>query len=348
MITVKKGSIIRFMSSMQAYRVFSLKKIRPTVLLICAMVAGMILPGHSICYTQQLSHNQAQRQLLYPLQTGPNTSGKTDPSRLRLVTGIGAGMYAGSVSYMSFVWYRDKERVPFHFYNDGKAYLQMDKFGHAYAAYWQSTAAFEALRWAGVDKRRALLWGGPAGFVFQAPIEILDGMHEGYGFSWWDVVANGVGSVLFSMQQAVFDEQLVLMKFSYAPSRYPRYHHKLGENHFDRFFLDYNGHTYWFSANLKSITGIAFLPSWLQLAYGYSANGMILEFDNPATYRGEPFPHLDRYRQHLLSLDIDLSRIPAKRRWVRTVLKTVNTVKIPFPALEFTRSDGIQFRPLYF
>jgi len=159
----------------------------------------------------------------------------TDKSRLRLVAGVGSGLYIGSTSYMGFVWYRDKERVPFHFYNDGRAWLQMDKFGHAFTAYWESQLTYKALRWAGVDKRRALLWGGPAGFVFQAPIEIFDGMHEGYGFSWWDVLANGVGSVLFTVQEAVFDEQVVLMKFSYSPSIYPRYHHKLGKNHFDRF-----------------------------------------------------------------------------------------------------------------
>ena len=272
----------------------------------------------------------------------------TDKSRLRLVAGVGSGLYIGSTSYMGFVWYRDKERVPFHFYNDGRAWLQMDKFGHAYTAYWESQLTYKALRWAGVDKRRALLWGGPAGFVFQAPIEIFDGMHEGYGFSWWDVVANGVGSVLFTVQEAVFDEQLVIMKFSYSPSIYPRYHHKLGENHFDRFFLDYNGHTYWFSANLRTLTGITAIPEWLQIAYGYSANGMILEFDNPVEYRGEPFPHLDRYRQHLFSLDLDLSRIPARKRWVRILLQTANTIKIPFPAVEFNRVDGIKSHPVYF
>ena len=238
----------------------------------------------------------------------------TDKSRLRLVIGVGSGLYIGSTSYMGFVWYRDKERVPFHLYNDGLAWLQIDKFGHAYTAYWESQLTYKALRWAGVDKRRALLWGGPAGFIFQAPIEIFDGMHEGYGFSWWDVAANGVGSVLFTIQEAVFDEQVVLMKFSYSPSIYPRYHHKLGENHFDRFFLDYNGHTYWFSANLRSLTGIRAIPAWLQIAYGYSANGMILEFDNPFEYRGEPFPHFYRYRQHLFSLDLDLSRIPASKK----------------------------------
>lgn len=269
-------------------------------------------------------------------------------SRLYSVVGSGSAIYFGGQSYMGFVWYKDHERVPFHFYNDSKGYLQMDKFGHAYAAYWESYAAYNALRWAGVDKRRALLWGGPVGFIFQAPIEIFDGLYEGWGFSWWDIAANTFGSALFTAQQAFFDEQLVLLKFSYSPSGYPKYHHILGESEFESFFLDYNGHTQWFSANIHGITGIDFMPKWLNLALGYSANGMIYEFENPTWYRGQPFPSLERYRQFLISFDIDLSRIPAKRKWVRTLLKTVNIIKIPFPALEINRVDGIKFNPFYF
>jgi len=75
---------------------------------------------------------------------------------------------------------------------------------------------------------------------------------------------------------------------------------------------------------------------------------MIFEFENPTWYRGELFPELERYRQYFFSLDIDLTKIPAKRKWVRTTLKVLNTVKIPFPALEINRVNGLIFRPLYF
>ncbi len=268
--------------------------------------------------------------------------------RINIVIGSGLGIYSLGLSYLSFVWYKDHERVPFHFYNDGMGYLQMDKVGHAYVAYWESFAAYRSLRWAGVDKKRALLWGGPMGFIFQFPIEVFDGLYEGWGFSWWDVAANTFGSVLFSFQEAVFDEQLVLMKFSYSPSGYPKYHHILGTNHLESFFLDYNGHTHWLSANIRGITGIQSFPNWLNFALGYSANGMIFEFENPTYYQGKPFPYLERYRQYLFSLDIDLSRVHVKRKWVRTVFQTVNLIKVPFPAIEINRVDVIKFRPLYF
>ena len=269
-------------------------------------------------------------------------------NKLYIVAGAGGGIYAGGLSFLSFVWYKDHERVPFHFYNDGQGYLQMDKFGHAYAAYWESYAAYQALRWAGLSHNQALIWGGPVGFLFQLPIEIFDGLYEGWGFSWWDVGANAFGSALFSAQQAVWGEQKMLMKFTYSPSGYPKYHHILGETPLESFFLDYNGHTHWLSINLKGVTGLQDLPPWLNVALGYSANGMIKEFENPTWYRGEPFPHLERYRQFLFSLDIDLTRIPTKQKWVRTTLQTINMIKIPFPTLEYNKVDGMKFRPIYF
>lgn len=175
----------------------------------------------------------------------------------------------------------------------------------------------------------------------------MDCMKVG-AFSWWDMLANASGSILFTVQETFFDEQIVLMKFSYSPSGYPKYHHILGENHLENFVFDYNGHTYWLSGNLKRLTEIQRLPVWLNLSMGYSGNGMIKEFKNPEYYRGEPFPDLERYRQWLFSLDMDLSRIPSYRKWVKRIFKHINLIKIPFPALEINQVDGIRFRPFYF
>ena len=104
------------------------------------------------------------------------------------------------------------------------------------------------------------------------------------------MVANAFGSALFMTQQAYFDEQVVRMKFSYSPSIYPQYHHTLGETAVESFFLDFNAHTYWFSGNIKKLTGMQKIPGWLNFAVGYSADGVIKEFYNPTFYRGEPFP----------------------------------------------------------
>lgn len=279
------------------------------------------------------------------IESYPDTLSK---KRLQTVIAVETGAYLSGLSFLSFIWYKDHERVPFHFYNDAKGYLQMDKAGHAFGAYRESFAAYYALRWAGMDKKKALIFGGPIGLIFQTPIEILDGMYEGWGFSWSDMAANTLGSLLFISQEILFDDQIVLMKFSYSPSGYPEYHSILGESEIESFFLDYNAHTHWLSANVYQITGIEFFPKWLNIAFGYSANGMIKEFDNPEYYNWKPFPHLERYRQFLFSLDIDFSKIKTEKRWLRSVFRTINLIKIPFPALEYNRIDKVKFHPLYF
>ena len=75
---------------------------------------------------------------------------------------------------------------------------------------------------------------------------------------------------------------------------------------------------------------------------------MIKEFENPEYYQGKPFPELDRYRQYLFSLDIDLSRVHTNKKWLASILKHINIIKVPFPTLEINEVDGIKFSPLYF
>ncbi len=268
--------------------------------------------------------------------------------RLRSVVGTEVGTYVAGLSFLSFIWYKDHDRVPFHYYNDAKGYLQMDKAGHAYSAYYESYNAYYSLRWAGLDKKRALLFGGPLGLIFQTPIEIFDGLYEGWGFSWPDMVANTAGSALFVIQEMAFDDQIAKLKFSYSPSTYRGYHPHLGETHLQSFFMDYNAHTYWLSLNLRSIIALEGIPNWLNLAIGYSANGMIKEFDNPSHYRGKPIPDFERYRQWVLSLDIDFTKFHSKHRWLNTLYRHINLLKIPFPAIEFNRIDGTRMRWLYF
>lgn len=277
-----------------------------------------------------------------------NFSDTIDNGRIKNVIATETSIYLTGLSFLNFIWYQDHERVDFHYYNDLKGYLQMDKLGHAFGAYYESYQGYYALRWAGLSKRKSLIYGAPLGIIFQTPIEIFDGVYEGYGFSWWDFWANNVGTALFTFQEAFWDKQYVMMKFSYSPSGYPKYHDILGESSLESLFLDYNGHTYWLSGNLKDISGINEIPGWLNFAFGYSGNGMIKEFENPEYYQGEPFPELPRYRQYLFSLDIDLSKIQTEKRWLRSLLKHLNFIKVPFPALEYSNENGLEFKPLYF
>ena len=271
------------------------------------------------------------------------------PKRLRKVIISESAFYLSGNAFLQYIWYKDHERVPFQYYNDNKGYLQIDKCGHAYGAYQYSRKGYDALRWAGVSHKKALWYGGPLGLILQTPIEVFDGIYEGYGFSKGDMVANAAGSALFMLQQGLLKDQTVKMKFSYSPSPYAKINPRgLGDTHLERFFMDYNGHTYWLSANFKQISGIKKMPAWFNVAVGYSGNGMLSEFSNRNYYNGVYIQPVERYRQWFFSLDVDMSKIKTKRKFLKGLFSVLNAVKIPFPALEYSSVNHFKLKPIYF
>lgn len=269
----------------------------------------------------------------------------------RLATAIAteSALYLGSISYLQFAWYKDHERVPFHFYRDGAGYLQVDKFGHAFGAYLESYTGYHWLRYAGVPKNKALIYGGSLGFFLQLPIEIFDGLYEGYGFSWADVAANTAGSALVVGQELLWNRQVVKYKFSFNRSRYAdQSNGLLGDNYIESLVYDYNGHTYWLSTSINNFMLKDQLPDWLNVAVGYSANGMFGEFENHVSWHGEPLPEAERYRQFLLSLDVDWPEIKTHSKFLNALLKGIFFIKLPFPALEVDSRGQIKGHWLYF
>jgi uncharacterized protein YfiM (DUF2279 family) len=260
-----------------------------------------------------------------------------------------SAVYVAGMSYLQFVWYNDKKLVPFEFYNDSKGYLQIDKFGHAFTSYCESYVAYQWLRKAGVSRNKALLYGGTMGFILQAPIEIFDGMYEGWGFSWSDMIANSAGSALLIGQELLFDEQVVRFKISYSRSQISREAYGyLGNNALDGFFYDYNSHSFWLSMNANKLFLKNILPPWLNIAAGYSADGMLGEFKNRSYYNGHKLPQYDRTRQYLLSLDIDWEKIPTHSRFLKALFTGLNFIKIPFPAIELNSKGDFKGHWLYF
>jgi hypothetical protein len=71
------------------------------------------------------------------------------------------------------------------------------------------------------------------------------------------------------------------------------------------------------------------------VAAGYSGNGMYGEFKNIRYYNGTWIPETERYRQFLLSLDIDWTKIKTNSRFLRKILNAMVFIKLPFPAIEF-------------
>lgn len=279
----------------------------------------------------------------------PSDSAKINNSTLYKAATYTTAYYAGSMFILSQTWYKGRKTVPFHFYNDNKGFLQVDKFGHAFGAYVYSYIGYNLLLHSGLNRTESLLFGATLGLVLQAPIEIMDGIHEGYGFSWGDMAANTMGSALVIGQELLFNEQIVKYKFSYWESEYARKANGyLGNNNFDRLLKDYNGHTYWLSIPINKLIQSRVIPSWLNIAVGYGANGMYGEFSNISSYNGVNIPETERYRQYLLSLDIDWTKIETDSGFLKFILDGMTFIKLPFPAIEYNSMGSFRLYWIYY
>ena len=259
----------------------------------------------------------------------------------KLTLGISSlALTSASLTYFNEVWYKEYKTKSLHQFNDNKEWFQLDKCGHTFATYQTGRLMMDAMNWAGYSKKKQLIIGGLSGFTYMAAIELMDGFSDGWGFSWGDICVNALGSGFAIGQKALWNEQRIQIKFSYYNSQYARYNPKLlGESAYSQFLKDYNGQIYWISINPSSfIKAENKFPKWLNVAFGYGANGMIGANDNSILTENANQIYFNRYRQGYFSLDVDLTRIKTKSKILKSVFSCLNIIKIPFPNLEFSES----------
>ena len=243
------------------------------------------------------------------------------------------------------LWYSDFERSKFHTINDNNEWLQMDKIGHVFTSYQVGKYGAQVLNWSGVSKKDQLIYGATLGFGFLTAVEILDGYSQEWGFSWGDIASNAAGTGLYVGQELLWKEQRINLKFSFHQTKYASQRpDKLGEGFLEQVLKDYNGQTYWLSANLYDFFKESKIPKWLNIALGYGADGMLTglkDVDN------DLLTNLNRQRQIYLSFDVNLDRINTNSRFLKSVFNIFNVIKIPFPTLEFNK-NGCTFHLLYY
>ncbi len=296
--------------------------------------------------------------------------------------GVSAALYGTAMVVLHNEWYNNYPTSKFHTFNDLHHWNQMDKMGHWLMSYNQSRWIYGGARWAGL-KPNTSAWVGFAGSqLIMTSLEMFDGFSSQWGFSWSDAGANLLGSGMFLAQQLGWGEQRIMMKWSVQPQRYPtdpilpfsppgsenwatleaRAQAIYGTGLLTLLLKDYNALTVWASVNPRSFfpkNQATWLPPWINVAVGmgaqnlYTAHGY--EWKGNRNCYG---PHCDFYRidpekyprtrQFYLSLDIDLSRIPTRSRFLRTLAGAINIVKIPAPTLEWTDRGIVRFHPIYF
>ena len=245
---------------------------------------------------------------------------------------------SGSLIYLNQAWYQEYNTSKFHTFNDNDEWFQMDKCGHTFTTYQTGRLMMGAMEWAGYSKKNQILIGGLSGFAYMSAIEVMDGYSDGWGFSWGDMGVNALGSGLAIGQKALWNEQRIQLKFSFYQSKYAKYRTDLlGESFATQILKDYNGQIYWLSINpstfMKKETKF---PKWLNVAFGYGADGMLGARYNNIVIEDESgnVTSFNRYRQGYFSLDVDLTRIKTKSRFLKSVFSCLNIIKIPFPNLE--------------
>lgn len=270
-------------------------------------------------------------------------------TNLKKVIAIETSLYAATMVGLNQLWYKEYPREKFHFFNDNKEWLQMDKIGHTFSAYYLGLVGMEALKWSGVDKTKSTWIGGALGLMFLTSIEVFDGFSQGWGFSNGDMIANLSGYALAAGQQQLFNKQIIMLKFSAQASPYAQARpNVLGNGFAQRFMKDYNGQTYWLSVAISDILPVGNkFPPWLAVAFGYGAKGMYGGFDNIWESNGAhyDFSSVKREREFYAALDINLWRIKTKNKTLERILKTVGFLKVPLPCYEF---NSKRFYPFYF
>lgn len=270
-------------------------------------------------------------------------------ARLKRVIAIETSLYAGTMVGLNQLWYKEYHRESFHFFNDNKEWLQIDKIGHSFSAYYLGLVGMEALHWSGVNKTKSTWLGGALGLMFLTSIEVFDGFSQGWGFSNGDMVANLSGYMLAAGQQQLFNKQIVMLKFSAQSSPYAKARpNVLGNGFAQRLMKDYNGQTYWLSVAIADVFPVGKkFPPWLAIAFGYGAKGMYGGFDNIWESNGAhyDFSSVKREREFYAALDINLWRIKTKSKKLQSIFKTIGFLKVPLPCYEFTSK---RFYPFYF
>lgn len=245
------------------------------------------------------------------------------------------------------LWYADYPHSNLHSIDDNQEWLQMDKAGHLFSAYHLGTFGANALQWSGCTKKSQLLYGATLGLAFMTTVEVFDGYSSQWGFSWGDMAANTMGTSFFISQELLWKEQRVVPKFSFHTTSFSAVRPQvLGSSFTQQILKDYNGQTYWISANLHSFFKHSKTPIWLNIAIGFGADGMISGTENFKD--SDLYPKYNRTRQFYFSLDADLTKIQTKSHLLKTIFSVFNSIKIPAPTIEISKVTGFRFHYLYF
>ncbi|MFM1772922.1 MAG: hypothetical protein RLZZ71_2064 [Bacteroidota bacterium] len=258
---------------------------------------------------------------------------------------LSIGAATTSLVGLNSLWYKDYPQSNFHFFNDSKEWMQMDKCGHAFTSYQIGRNFYNSLQTSDSNRNKNIFLGGASGLIYLTGVEILDGKSAQWGFSNSDMIANTLGYFLFASQEYFLQEQFISLKFSYQKSAFADVRPEtFGRNFQQRLLKDYNGQTYWLSAPLSlNRSNTKRFTRWLCISFGYSIDENLYADNNINSVN-----NFHATREFFFSFDADLNRIEWRRKWMKKIASVINFIKIPSPTIGI-RSDGkVKVYPVYF
>ena len=189
--------------------------------------------------------------------------------------------------------------APFHFVDEGwfgkdTSYLGMDKVGHAYSTYLYAEYFTQRIAHSAEDVSGAAITGAVLAMGVQTSVEFFDGFSSTYGFSYEDLIMDGVGagfSVLRSTVPGLADK--LDFRMEYIPS---------GNGGGFGPTSDYSGQKYLLALKLGGFETVEDTPlRFLELQAGYFARGFTEEERaNGDERRREPYVAIGFNLQELL------------------------------------------------
>lgn len=250
-------------------------------------------------------------------------------------------------------WFSGYPRSSFHWINDGKNWLQMDKVGHAWTAHFITSSSAQLFQLSGYNKRKSALFGAGIAVFFQTTVEVFDGYSEEWGASKGDIAANMAGTILAGWQCYKWGRPLVPFRVTFHRSGYAEIRPgMLGSTLSERLLKDYNGQTYWLDFNPERL-GIRpkWWPKWLGINTGYGAEGMLGGDDNIFIDQNgqlQDYRFIKRYRQYYVGPSISFGYLRNHRsQWLRTLAFITDRIRLPLPVMELSSGNKKKFELFY-
>ena len=263
----------------------------------------------------------------------------------------GSFISAAAITYTGLyqLWYKNYPQTSFQYFDDLHEWKYMDKAGHIYTAYHLNKVGYNLLHHYKIKK--PLLKSSIYSFTYMTGIEVFDGFSENWGFSWYDILSNGIGTILFASQEHYLKKQLVKVKFSsHMTSIASCRPNLLGKNKIERLFKDYNGQTYWLTLNLnQTFKEKIKLFKFIDLALGYSIDGFTGARNNSVnscTDCSLDCKNLPRTSSLMMSLDLNLNSFKGRNKLLDVLIQSLSIIKFPAPTLIMNQNP--QFKLLYF